>query len=327
MTEREIIARYFLQSPYQTNIICSIGDDAAVVRVASDRDRVLTVDTLNAGVHFPYRNALQLDMSAPGHGTTSAFDIGYKSAAVNLSDIAAMGAKPEWVTLSLSLPTIDETWLAEFSRGFFTLLQQHQVSLIGGDLNRGPLSITVQAEGSVATGQALLRSGACVGDNIYVSGTLGAAAAALVAEGDAFAALRAWLDRPTPQVALGQALVGIASSCIDLSDGLVRDVQQILDASGVSACIDVALLPIEPTLQQFFSAVESMPFAVSGGDDYQLCFTAAPQQAQTVAALSLQLFVPITAIGTITVANDKPLTWKNLPQDVVVNAGFEHFPG
>jgi thiamine-monophosphate kinase len=232
-----------------------------------------------AGVHFPH-NSL-------------AFDTGYKALAVNLSDLAAMAAKPAWFTLSLTLPQADPDWLADFSRGLFSLAQQHDLVLVGGDTSRGPLSITIQVMGWLPDQQRpLLRSGAQPGDHIYVSGCLGDAALALARElGDKTTVrltavekqqLAQRLHRPQPRVALGLKLAGTATSAIDISDGLLADLGHIVDASGVSAWLDLEDLPLSSALTKL-GQPEAWRLALTGGDDYQLCFTAPADQATNLA--------------------------------------------
>jgi thiamine-monophosphate kinase len=227
--------------------------------------------------------------------------LGHKALAVNLSDLAACGAQPLAFTLSLSLPQIDPDWLRAFSQGLFALADAHQCELIGGDTTAGPLCISITILGEVAPGQALLRSGAQVGDDIYVSGTLGDARVALEAlqghrslSAHQLALLRPRLERPTPRLALGQALCGIASAAIDLSDGLWGDLQHILRRSKVGATLHVPLL--QPVLQQHGQAYT---VALNGGDDYELAFTAGPQHRDIISTLALRTGTPVTRIGTI----------------------------
>lgn len=314
--ESTLIQRFFIRSPQQLEVVRTIGDDAAIVNVPAQQQLVITMDTLNGGIHFPE--------------TTPPFDIGYKAVMVNLSDLAAMGASPKWITLSLSMPRSEETWLAAFSQGLFAALDQFSVDLIGGDLNRGSLSITVQAEGWVPVGKALLRSGAQVGDHIYVSGELGTAALALhalqgkisLAETELKQILPA-LNRPQAQVELGLALRDLATSCIDLSDGLGKDLQHILTQSHVGAEIELAQLPLNPLLTEQLSLLDSYRLAVNGGDDYQLCFTM-PANHQTELERRIGN-VRITCIGKIIAGS--ALSFRNATDDLVELAatGFQHF--
>ena len=317
-TEKEIIMRHFYKRPRQAGVCQSIGDDAAILTLPPDCQLIATMDTLNAGIHFPLQ--------------TDPFSIGYKAAAVNLSDLAAMGATPLWITLSLSLPALDEEWLAQFSQGLFAVLDQFQVDLIGGDLNKGPLSITVQAEGAVPTGTALLRSGAKVNDVLYVSGELGTAAVGLrvvqqqLSLPDTLAAsVLLALNQPMPQITLGKALRGIATSAIDLSDGLACDLTQICTASGVGAQIDLAKLPLNAALQQALSTAPLLQLALAGGDDYQLCFTAPQEHAQQIAEISRELSVKITPIGLITLQSEITVLNSAGVIEPLLMQGFEHF--
>ncbi len=268
-------------------MLLGIGDDAAILRVPAGRDLVVSTDTLNSGVHFP--------------SETAPFDIGWKALAVNLSDLAAMGASPAWCTLNLTMPDADGDWLDAFLDGFLALVTQHGVALVGGDTTRGVLSITVTVHGLVPHGMALLRSGAQVGDDVWVSGTLGDAAAALLQwrEGRLVEpALRTRLDRPVPRVALGLALRGIANACIDVSDGLLADLGHILDASMVGVEIEPSSLPASPALSRTFDETQRVAMQL-GGDDYELCFTAPAARAMDVAAAAAQTDVLITRIGRI----------------------------
>lgn len=317
MNEIELIKKYFIRQNSQcSDVIWGIGDDAAILRVPPNQDLVVTMDTLNTGVHFPE--------------DTSAFDLGYKAAMVNLSDLAAMGAQPAWATLSISLPEINETWLAEFSRGLFTVLDRYQVSLVGGDTNRGPLSVTLQLQGFVPRDKALLRSGARVGDSIYVSGELGTAALALQAlqgkinlSKTELVEILPTLNRPEAQVELGLALRDLASSCIDISDGLSKDLKHILDSSGIGAIVDLAQLPINPLLTKHLSLLDLYRLAVSGGDDYQLCFTI-PGSRSGELEQHLKGF-PITYIGKIIAGSE--LSFRNAVGEMVelATTGFQHF--
>ncbi|MGX5730528.1 thiamine-phosphate kinase [Pseudoxanthomonas beigongshangi] len=282
--EFDLIAHIRARAGLRDDVILGIGDDAALLQPPPGRQLVVTADTLSAGVHFPE--------------STAASDIGWKSLAVNLSDLAAMGAEPAWCTLSLSLPGSDPAWLDGFLDGFLALAQAHGIVLVGGDTTRGPLAIAVTAIGLVAPGRALRRDGARAGDDVWVSGTLGDAAAALHAWPAPPAALRARLDRPTPRVELGRRLAGIAHAALDVSDGLLADLGHLCRASSVGAEIELARLPVSDAL-----AVHSLPargaWQASGGDDYELCFTASPDHREALAMLAAELGVPLTRIGRI----------------------------
>ncbi len=273
--EFDIIARYFRRNGGRSDVLLGIGDDAAVVAPPPDRRLVVALDTLVEGVHFPA-------------GTTAA-DIGYRALAVNLSDLAAMGAVPSWMTLSLSLGESDARWLEGFSSGLFELAQRFDVALIGGDTVKGPLVISVQIAGLVETDRWLTRSGARPGDLVYVSGTPGEAAAglALIQRGDngsstaAEHLLQRFL-RPEPRVALGRQLRPFATAAMDVSDGLLADLDKLCAASGCGAQIDIDRLPASAAMRECFDASAAIDFTLAGGDDYELLFTAAPGDAARV---------------------------------------------
>lgn len=287
--EFDLIARIRARAASaRDDVVLGIGDDAAVVSVPPGKQLVVATDTLNVGVHFP-------DGTAPA-------DIGWKALAVNLSDLAAMGATPAWCTLSLSMPQGDAAWVDAFLDGFLSLAAAHDIALIGGDTTRGPLSVCVTVHGFVAPGQALRRDGARVGDEVWVSGTLGDAAGALVqwrADAAMDATLRARLDKPTPRVALGLALAGIARAAIDVSDGLVADLGHVCEASGVAAEFDVDALPASPPLQAAFEGELRRELQAAGGDDYELCFTAAAGMRDAVERAAAAAGVQVARIGRI----------------------------
>lgn len=302
VAEFELIERIRRRAGGRDDVVLGIGDDAAVLRLPPGRLLVVATDTLNAGVHFP-------EATAPG-------DIGWKALAVNLSDLAAMGAMPAWCTLSLSLPKADTAWIDGFLDGFIALAGQHGVALVGGDTTRGPLSIGVTVHGFVQDGAVLRRDGARVGDDVWVSGTLGDAAGALALGTRAPDAFRERLDRPEPRVALGLALVGSASSAIDVSDGLLADLGHVCAASGVGARIDLDLLPASAALREAFDAARRRVFQATGGDDYELCFTAAPEHRSKVAEAGRNSDTPLSRVGSIVAgegvqaldADDRPWT-------------------
>ncbi|QER38239.1 thiamine-phosphate kinase [Acinetobacter suaedae] len=280
MAEFSIIDQYF-KRPSNADVSLGIGDDSAILTPPSGQQLVICTDTLVAGRHFP------LD--------TSAHAIGWKSVAVNLSDLAAMGAKPHSILLALSLPNVDQVWLAEFSRGLFDCCDQFGVSLIGGDTTQSTqLTISVTALGWIEQGQAVTRSGAQVGDYICVSGQVGDAAFGLQHLGHP---LQQRLDYPTPRCELGQQLKGLASSMIDVSDGLAQDLGHILKASNKGATLQLNQLPIDKSLK-LIEMQNAWHYALSGGDDYELCFTISPQNYEKLLRQSLD--VPLTIIGEIT---------------------------
>lgn len=293
--EFDLIERIRRRVIARGDVELGIGDDAALLRVPAGRQLVVAMDTLNAGVHFP-------DDTAPA-------DIGWKALAVNLSDLAAMGAEPAWCTLSLSMPSADADWLDAFLDGFGALAGRHDVALVGGDTTRGPLSVCVTVHGLVAPGMALRRDAARVGDDVWVSGTLGDAAAALALKGSGLvrvdacaspadaAALALRLDRPEPRVALGPRLAGLANAAIDVSDGLLSDLAHVARASGVRIEVDVDALPSSPALAGLLHAPTRRLLQASGGDDYELCFTAPADARERL--LRRASDVPITLIGRV----------------------------
>ncbi len=260
MNEFELIRRYFRHDrPARQDVRTGVGDDAAVLRTPPGKDLVSAIDTLVEGRHFPQG--------------TSAYDIGWKALAVNLSDLAAMGAEPAWFTLALTLPQVDEVWLDGFARGLFHLAEAHGIELVGGDTTRGPLTVSVAVHGLVTAGRALLRSGAVAGDVICVTGTVGDAALALesMLAGDSVeAALEQRLNRPQPRVASGLALGGLAHAAIDISDGLAADLGHVLEASGVGATVEIDSLPLSAALTGL-PLQRAATLALTGGDDYELC--------------------------------------------------------
>lgn len=290
MNEFELIHTYFMHSSAN-------GDDAAILDIPENHSLVTSIDTLVAGRHF--------------RESAEPYDIGYKTLAVNLSDLAAMGAKPNAFLLSLTLPELNEAWIKGFCEGLYALAHQFQVEHVGGDITKGPLTISVVAFGEVPQHSALTRSGACVGDDIYVSGVLGDAAIAL--HNSAYDQTR--LNRPLPRIALGLALRDLATSCIDISDGLAQDLQHILTASAKGADIHSENIPHSGNLEH----------ALSGGDDYELCFTVPPNTREIIAKLSQQLSLPLTRIGTV--QSDprlRILTKDNHMLDYKQN-GYQHF--
>ncbi len=286
--EFDLIARIRERVAVRSDVVLGIGDDAALLAVPAGMQLVVAMDTLNAGVHFPTE--------------TAPADIGWKSLAVNLSDLAAMGARPAWCTLSLSLPEGEAAWVDGFLDGFLALAAQHDVALVGGDTTRGPLSVCVTAHGFVEPGKALRRDGARVGDDVWVTGTLGDAAAALAQwrKGAAIdETLRVRLDRPEPRVAAGLALSGLAHACIDISDGLLSDLGHICEASDLGADVEVDALPASPALLSAFDVATRRVLQASGGDDYELCFTAAIEARAAIDAVIRRENIVATRIGRI----------------------------
>ena len=288
MGEFDLIARIRARASTRGDVILGIGDDAALLQPPAGLQLVVAMDTLNSGVHFP--------------PDTAPADIGWKSLAVNLSDLAAMGAAPAWCTLSLSLPDANASFVDGFLDGFIALAQQHDVALVGGDTTRGPLSVCVTVHGFIEPGTALRRDGAKPGDEVWVSGTLGDAAAALAqwkSGGEIDAALCARLDRPTPRVALGRALRDIASACIDVSDGLLADLGHVCVASGVGAQVDVDALPASDAMRAAFDGDARRTLQAAGGDDYELCFTAPMEAHEAILQAAGSIDVSVSRIGRV----------------------------
>jgi thiamine-monophosphate kinase len=314
-SEFSLIDQYFRRpGAGRADVALGIGDDAALLRVPEGQELVVTVDSLVAGVHFP-------PDTPPG-------DIGHKALAVNLSDLAAMGATPAWATLALTLPSADHDWLQAFAAGFFALADAHSVRLVGGDTTHGPLSITIQAMGLVPQGQALCRSGARDGDAILVTGTLGGAALALVQRPDADPALRECLDRPQPRVAAGLALRGLASSAIDISDGLLADLGHVTRASGVAAELWVDALPRSESFTTALGGAERpgwYDLPLSGGDDYELCFTLPAAQLETASARLAKLDLAVTQVGWIRAGQGIRCRHEDGSDYQPATRGYDHF--
>ena len=311
--EFELIRRYF--SDHQSDRLnqarqlrTGIGDDAAVLAIDAQQDWVTAIDTMVAGVHFP------LD--------TDPYSLGHKALAVNLSDLAAMGATPHSFTLALTLPSADGAWVEAFSAGLFDLANQHGVLLLGGDTTSGPLTITVQVNGVSPSQQALLRSGASVGDDVYVSGQLGGAASALVRLKAGEICDRRRLDQPQPRITLGEKLRDLASAAIDVSDGLLADLKHILKASHCGATLQLELVPRDRVNGELVTLEQ----AVSGGDDYELCFTASPAAALELTQLASELQLPLTRIGHITSIPKLSCFFEGKPLYTDDQAlGYQHF--
>ena len=324
--ETELIDRYFrLLGAVRTDVALGIGDDAALLRVPAGVELVQTTDALVAGAHFL--------------GDDEPESIGHRLLAANLSDIAAMGARPAWALLSLTLPAVDEAWLGAFARGFGILARTHEVALVGGNLARGPLQASLTLSGLVPEGQALRRSGGRVDDEIWISGFPGEAraglglrhpqlrAAVLPGAGSLDAATRAALiarwERPDARVALGIALRGLASAAIDVSDGLWVDLGRLAAASGCSALLDAQALPVSAALRAA-AGPEAWRELLAGGEDYELCFAAAAAQAPAVQAAAASAGVPVARIGRlaggggIQLLRDGAVTQFSAP-------GFDHF--
>jgi thiamine-monophosphate kinase len=318
--EFDIIRRHFVRTrSARDDVIAGIGDDAALLQVPPRHELVICTDTLVAGRHFP--------------GDTSPAAIGHKSLAVNLSDLAAMGADPAWATLALTVPEYDAAWMSEFMQGFFQLADLYNVELIGGDTTRGPLSVTVQAHGFVPHGQAVLRRGAQPGDRVYVTGNLGDAGLALYLEDAASDALRRRLDFPTPRIAAGRALRGQASAAIDVSDGLLADLQHLLEIDGLGATLQVDALPRS---REFLGRLKlagieadtlfyELPLAA--GDDYELCFTVAEDKATALKEAIQSEDCGCTCIGVVDARPGIRCLRRDTTEYRPEGAGYLHFGG
>lgn len=307
-----------LTAQHRDDVRLGIGDDAALLAVPSGQELAVAIDTMVAGVHFPVG--------------TEAADIGWKALAVNLSDLAAMGATPAWALLALTLPNADMAFVDGFAEGFAQLAQTYRLALVGGDTTRGAMTISVAVHGFVPPGKALTRAGAQVGDIVLVTGTLGDAAGGLQCvqrkHRDDDAQVRFLierLNRPTPRVAAGLALRGRASACIDVSDGLLADLGHICGASHVGAEIDAALLPRSSALLDLFDETTSRDFALSGGDDYELCFTAPAQHVAAVQADLARLGCGATRIGRIVEGEGITVRDSDGHQLEPVRQGWDHF--
>ena len=293
MNEFELIQNYFNWPLSDPGIELGIGDDAAIFNLDSGYQLVTTSDTLSEGVHF-FKN-------------DSPEDIAYKSLAVNLSDIAAMGATAKCFTLALTLPKLDEIWLKQFSQSLKQTSKKYNVSLIGGDTTRGPLNITITMMGVVETSKAIKRSGARHGDNIYVSGEIGDAALCLkkINAGERpHKAELIKLNRPIPRIELGSALKGIVNSCIDISDGLEQDLSHIIKASKVGAMVDIQELPLSQSMIKYIENNNDWALPLCGGDDYELCFTAPENFNSEIINIAEFCKIKITKIGVINDSKD-----------------------
>lgn len=317
ISEFDLIARYFTrQDVRRADVALGIGDDCALLRVPNGMELAVTTDTLVRGVHFP-------DDTLPEA-------LGHKALAVNLSDLAAMGAEPAWATLALTLPEADERWLEAFARGLLGVAERFKVQLVGGDTTQGPLSVTLQVFGFVPEGLALRRDAARPGDLIYVTGTLGDAGLGLgILQGRLPGSppkvdyLVERLERPLPRVEAGLGLRGIARAAIDVSDGLLADLGHMLKASGVGATVQVERLPLSAAFRAV--AGEDWNVALSSGDDYELCFTAPPDRRDEVEAVARETGVPCACIGVIEQAPGLRLVRNDGAAYTPSGRGYEHF--
>lgn len=315
-SEFDLIRQYFTRPTSHTNL--GVGDDAALLTVDSNQELAISVDMLVAGTHFL--------------ADTDPRQLGWKSLAVNISDMAAMGAEPKWATLAIALPAADENWIAAFAEGFFVCAKRFKVDLIGGDTTRGPLCISVQIMGQVPTGGALRRDGAKNGDDIWVSGQLGDAALALnhllskhpLTNNELAQTLPALLQ-PQPRVALGLALRNIAHSAIDISDGLLADLGHILKASGLGAELCLDDIPRSAIMQQHLTNPSVLNMLLAGGDDYELCFTTPADAHDRILQIAQELGLRLSRIGKTRV--EPGLLIKDGQGNLIETgaSGFDHF--
>ena len=307
LSEFDLIRKYF-DRPARSAAL-GVGDDAALLRPSAGMELAVSTDLLLEGRHF--------------HAGADARKLGHKALAVNLSDMAAMGAAPRWVTLALALPAANEAWLDQFARGFFALAERFGVELIGGDTTRGPLAICITILGEVPKGLALFRSGARAGDDIWVSGQLGDSALALVQPGIPAAARR--LDEPEPRVDLGERLRGLASAAIDVSDGFAQDLGHILERSGVRGIVEYELLPRSSDVMKIKDGNLQARLVLAGGDDYELAFTAPQTSRRELAALADELKLALSRVGSIQAgdAGLQVVDGQGRPMDL--QRGFDHF--
>lgn len=319
MKEFELINRYFKgRGITRRDVNLGIGDDCALVTVPPNCQLAVTTDTLVCGVHF-------FDDISPRA-------LGHRSLAVNLSDLAAMGAEPAWVSVGLTLPNIDPLWIEEFTEGMHEIAEYFNVQIIGGDTTQGPLSITICAKGTVPEGKALRRSGAKVGDWIFVTGPLGDAGLAIESrkrhlkiEPEHLKYVNKRFDFPTPRVAAGQFLRGVASSAIDVSDGLLADLGHILDMSQVSAVVNVESIPTSDAMKSSLNFEQQLPFILNYGDDYELLFTV-PDSKKGMLDLKLRQYdVNATCIGQIKSGDGQIELLYNKEKFDFKHTGFEHF--
>lgn len=315
-SEFSLIARHFTRATAHT--VLGVGDDCAIVAPREGHELLVSSDMLVAGTHF-----------LPG---TDPQRLGWKTAAVNISDLAAMGAQPRWITLALSLSAADEAWIAALAEGFAECCARFGVDWIGGDTTRGPLNLCATVFGEAPAGQAIRRSGASVGDDIWVSGWPGLAALGLRHLIDGLPLHGDWretcveaLERPLPRVALGQALRGLASAMLDVSDGLAGDLAHILERSHCGAELEDAALPLGPALAASNDAKLARQCVLGGGDDYELLFTAPPAQREAIAVLAAELDLPLSRIGRCVAEPGLKLKHRDGSVAALAITGFDHF--
>lgn len=313
MNEAQLIAKFFSPRIYRSDVIYGVGDDCAVLKAPPHKRLAMTTDTLVEGVHF--------------YPATLPEDLGYKALAVSLSDLAAMGAEPAWVLLSLILPQIDEAWLSQFCRGFYSLADSFSLNLVGGNIAKGPLSITTAVTGFLPNNKGLYRNNAKVGDDVWVTGTLGNAGLGLRVLNKQFTLalddenfVISCLNRPQPRVKEGLMLRDLANTAIDISDGLLVDLEHIIDDSKVGAAIALADLPLSGVLKNIDSDM-AYELALTAGDDYELCFTAKPAEANNI----LKSLPKVTRIGRIEKQPGLRVYDKNGNLMSFPSKGYSHF--
>ncbi|MDO4997064.1 MAG: thiamine-phosphate kinase [Neisseria sp.] len=319
MKELDFIKTYLKNMPSDNSVVLGIGDDAAIVRPRAGFDLCMSSDMLVAGRHFFADVAPDL--------------LAHKVVAVNVSDMAAMGAKPRWIMLSVALPQLDKTWLDAFCAALFRVCREHQISLIGGDTTRGEQAVfNVSIIGEVPTGQGLRRSNAQIGDDVWVSGRLGLAAAALKHHLGEWALPDEWLAEcehalhlPEPRVALGQGLLNLANAAQDVSDGLLQDLGHIAKASGVAARLDLLKIPTLPELKTSMPSALWQECVLAGGDDYELLFTASADKHNQIIELGKQLNLSLSKIGTIEQGSGVRVFDENQQEIFLNKQGFDHF--
>ncbi|PCJ16799.1 MAG: thiamine-phosphate kinase [Gammaproteobacteria bacterium] len=321
LSEFELINRFFRRSdvPNNASVATGIGDDCAVLNVPVGEQLLVSTDTLVEGVHFP-EGAFPCELA-------------YRCIAVNVSDIVAMGGEPQWLSLALTLPKADVAWIESFSIGFFEAADDFGVQLIGGDTTRGPLSITITVHGFVPSGLALLRSGARVGDDIYVSGVLGDAAAALhqiqnnPQESTHCSQLTRQFYRPQPPVKLAVVLRGLASACIDVSDGLLADLKHVLTASDVGAELTLDSIPLSDALKKYCNhhGLNATELACTGGDDYQICFTVPSALEGELKGRLEAIDMPVNKVGRIVFGQGLKCFDSHGSEKAMTRTGYQHF--
>ncbi|NOQ16739.1 MAG: thiamine-phosphate kinase [Methyloprofundus sp.] len=307
ITEFDIIQKYFTRPARHKNTQLSVGDDCALLSVPEGYDLAITTDTMVEGVHF--------------FSDVESEYLGHKLLAVNLSDLASMGAEPVAVTLALTLPEVDLVWLQGFAKGMFALADKHAIDLVGGDTTSGPLTLTIQAMGVVPKGRALKRSAAQVGDLVYVTGSIGDAGLGLkIKQGyscvDGIYALQRF-NLPDPRIDEGLVLCDLANACVDISDGLAADLGHILNQSGVGACLDYQQLPVSTAVREYMDKTKDWQLPLVAGDDYELCFSISPDKAG-------QLNIACTCIGVIEAEKGLRLKRDGVESKFLAG-GFEHF--